>query len=89
MKANNPLTLQRVETPYSMMMSSDINSSTKEVEKMCEAKSEFEGEEELKVLQKQELRVLQKQPKEEGKKDPAENSDGCCEPLCSPITCGP
>ena len=56
---------------------------------MCEAKSEFEGEEELKVLRKQELRVLQKQQKDEGQKDPAESSDGCCEPLCSPITCGP
>lgn len=60
---------------------------------MCEvkseAKSEVKAEEELKVLQSQEVKVLQKQEKEKGKKDSVNISDGCCEPLCNPITCGP
>ena len=57
--------------------------------RMCEVKSEVEGEGELKVLQKHELRVLQKDEREAGKKGSAESSGDCCEPLCSPITCGP
>ena len=52
---------------------------------MCEGKSEARSE----VKGEEELRVLQKQEKEKGKKDSAKSGDGCCEPLCSPITCGP
>lgn len=48
---------------------------------MCERKPEVSTDGELKVLQKSE--------KEEGKTDSAKSSDGCCEPLCTPITCGP
>lgn len=55
---------------------------------MCEVRPEVEGEEELKVLQKQD-KVPQKQVKEEGKKDSAKSGGGCCEPFCNPITCGP
>ena len=62
---------------------------TKEVKKMCEVMPTVREQEEIKVLQKHELKVLQKQEKGEGKKDSAKSSDGCCEPLCSPITCGP
>ncbi len=51
---------------------------------MCGSKSESQREEELKAP----LKVLQKQDKEERtKKDSAKIDDGCCEPLCSPITC--
>ncbi len=56
---------------------------------MCEVKSEVKVEEKLKVLQSHERQLLQKQDKEEVKKDSANSGDGCCEPLCSPITCGP
>ena len=48
---------------------------------MCGAKPEVKVEEEIKVLQ-------QKQ-EEEAKKASAKSGDDCCEPLCSPITCGP
>ncbi len=48
---------------------------------MCEIKPEVKLEDELKVLQ-------QKQ-KEEAKKASAKTGVDCCEPLCSPITCGP
>ena len=80
MKANNPLTVQRLEI-LSSVTSTDINSSTMEVRKMCGSKSEVEVEEERKVLQQKH--------KEEAKKASAKSSDDCCEPLCSPITCGP
>ena len=59
---------------------------------MCEVKSvksEVKGEEELRGLQTHELRVLQEQERDAEKKGSAESGDGCCEPLCSPITCGP
>lgn len=59
---------------------------------MCEVtsvESEVKGDEELRVLQTDELRVLQKQKREAGKKDSAESGGDCCEPFCSPITCGP
>ena len=56
---------------------------------MCEVKSEVEVKEEFKVLQRHELKVLEKREKKEGKKDSAESGDDCCEPFCSPITCGP
>ncbi len=80
MKANNPLTLQRLQILDSVMLT-DINASTMEAGKMCGAKSEVKVEEDLKVLQKQQ--------KEEAKKASAKSGDDCCEPLCSPITCGP
>ncbi len=56
---------------------------------MCEVMPTVREQEEIKVLQKHELKVLQKQEKGEGMMDSAKSSDGCCEPLCSPITCGP
>ncbi len=46
---------------------------------MCEVKPEVKLEEEFKV----------RQQKEEAKKASAKSGDDCCEPLCSPITCGP
>ena len=59
---------------------------------MCEVtavKSEVKGDEELTVIQKHEIRVLQKHEREAGNKGSAESGDDCCEPFCSPITCGP
>ncbi len=56
---------------------------------MCEVKSEVEVEEEPRVFQKHEFRVLQKREREAGKKGSAESGGDCCEPFCSPITCGP
>ena len=56
---------------------------------MGEVRSEVEAEEDFRVLQKHELEALRKREKKEGKKGSAESGDGCCEPLCSPITCGP
>ena len=54
---------------------------------MREVEPEVRREGEPKVLQKQELKVVQIQEKEQGKKDSVDNSNGCCEPVCSPITC--
>ncbi len=51
---------------------------------MCGSKSESQREEQLKAP----LKVLQKQNKDEGAKENfALNSDDCCAPVCSPITC--
>ena len=56
---------------------------------MCEVTSEVEVEGELRVIQNHELKVLQMQARDAGKKESAESGGDCCEPLCSPITCGP
>ena len=51
---------------------------------MCEGKSESQRDEQLKAP----VKVLQKQKKDEGEKENfALNSDDCCAPVCSPITC--
>ena len=56
---------------------------------MCESKSEVSLVGALKVVQESAHKALQKSEKEEGKKDSAKTSDGCREPFCTPITCGP
>ena len=64
---------------------SDINSETKGVTTMCEVQSDVKSE----VKGHEELKVLQKQEKKKTRTDAAESSGDCCEPVCSPITCGP
>ncbi len=49
---------------------------------MCEVNPDVKLEEALKLRR-------QKQKEEEAKKASAKSGDDCCEPLCSPITCGP
>ena len=52
---------------------------------MCEVQSEVKFE----VKGHEELKVLRKQEKKKTRTDVAESSGDCCEPVCSPITCGP
>lgn len=56
---------------------------------MCESTSEVSLVWALKAVQESAQKALQESAKEEGKKDSAEGGDGCCEPFCTPITCGP
>ena len=59
----------------------------KEVNEVCEPKSEIKSEVKSGIKVKEEFSVLQKQQKEEDTKDSAKSSGGCCEPVCGPFTC--